>query len=222
MKGTDRTKFLKEGWRKIQDSKLEKERFEKEQKRLKSEAEKKRLEKEREMEEKRLEREMEEKRLEREMEEKHLEREMEKKRFERELEAKLQSEKLVVQFELEKIQPKKTRVERKNIEALAEFQSAALSQAGLNNTAAVTKTPGLSDFIDGKDKLQNYLLRFERYAIIEEIRGLFGLAHWLLVKHWMFILDYPARMLGIMTSCGRFCYRGMILPSKDSAKSLGM
>ena len=33
---------------------------------------------------------------------------------------------------------------------------------------AVTKTPGLPGFVDGKDNLYNYLLRFERYATIEE------------------------------------------------------
>ena len=31
---------------------------------------------------------------------------------------------------------------------------------------AVTKTPGLPGFVDGKDNLDNYLLRFERYATI--------------------------------------------------------
>ena len=34
----------------------------------------------------------------------------------------------------------------------------------------------------------------------DELRGLFGLAHCLSVKHWIFILDYSAMMLRIMTS----------------------
>ena len=91
---------------------------------------------------------------------------MEKKRFERELEAKLQSEKLAAQLELERLQLERAKVERKNIEARAEVQSAASSQAGQDTVAAVTKTPGLPGFVDGKDNLDNYLLRFERYATI--------------------------------------------------------
>ena len=51
------------------------------------------------------------------------------KRFERELGAKLQSEKLAAQLELERLQLKKAMVEHKNIEARAEAQLAASSQA---------------------------------------------------------------------------------------------
>ena len=60
-------------------------------------------------------------------------------------------------------------MERENIEARAEVQSVASSQAGQENVTAVTKTPGLPGFVDGKDNLDNYdnyLLRFERYATI--------------------------------------------------------
>ena len=48
LEGKNRLKFLKKKWRRIQDVKLEKERFEREaeQKRLESTAEEKRLEKE--------------------------------------------------------------------------------------------------------------------------------------------------------------------------------
>ena len=45
-----------------------------------------------------------------------------------------------------------------------EVQSAASSQAGEENVVAVTKTPGLLGFVDGKDNLDNSLLRFEKYA----------------------------------------------------------
>ena len=64
---------------------------------------------------------------------------MEEKRFEKKLEAKSQSEKLVGQLNLERV-----RMDRENIEARAEVQSAASSQAGQDNVAAVTKNPGLS------------------------------------------------------------------------------
>ena len=86
--------------------------------------------------------------------------------MERELEAKLHYKKLTAQVELEKLQLKSARMECENIKALVEVQSAASSQAGQENVAAVAKTPGLPGFVDGKDNLHNYLLRFERYATI--------------------------------------------------------
>ena len=62
LKGKDRIKFLKEEWQKIQDAKLEKERFEREERRFEIEAEQKRIESA--AEEKRLERKIEKKRFE--------------------------------------------------------------------------------------------------------------------------------------------------------------
>ena len=57
-------------------------------------------------------------------------------------------------------------MERENIEAYAEVQSAVSSQAGQENMAAVTTTPRLPDFVDGKDNLDRYLLHIEQYAFI--------------------------------------------------------
>ena len=57
-------------------------------------------------------------------------------------------------------------MERENTEAQAEVHSAASSLAGHENVAAVTETLGLPGFVDGEDNLDNYLLRFERYATI--------------------------------------------------------
>ena len=180
------------------------------------------------MEERRFENETEEKRFEKEMEEKRFEneRKIEEKRFERELEAKLQSEKLAAQLELERLQLVRAWIERKNIKARAEVHLAVSSQVGQENVAAVTKIPGLPGFVDGKDNLANYVLRFEIYATIagwQRDTWAVRLSPLLLVKHWIFILDYQAaRMLEITTSCGRLCCRGMILPSKDIARGLGM
>ena len=78
----------------------------------------------------------------------------------------MQYEKLAAQLVLERLQLERARVERKNTKARAEIQSAASSQAGQENVAAVTETPGLSGFVDGKDNLDNYLLGFERYTTI--------------------------------------------------------
>ena len=47
-----------------------------------------------------------------------------------------------------------------------EVQSAASSLTGQENVVALTKTPGLPGFVDGKANLDNYLLQFERYATI--------------------------------------------------------
>ena len=121
------------------------------------ELEKRRLEKERKMDKKRLERWMEEKRLYTEIEE---------KRLERKLEAKLKSEKLAAQLELERLQVERARIERENIKTRAKMQSAASSQAGQENMAAMTKISGLPSYADEKDNLDNYLLRLERYPTI--------------------------------------------------------
>ena len=89
---------------------------------------------------------------------------MEEKRLERK--AKLQSEKLAAQLELERLPLVRAKIERENIEGREEVQSAASSQAGQENMAADTKTPVLPGFVDGKDNLDNYVLRLERYATI--------------------------------------------------------
>ena len=47
----------------------------------------------------------------------------------------------------------------------SEDQQAALSQAS-QNAVARTKAPVLPGFVDGKDNLDSYLLRFERYATV--------------------------------------------------------
>ena len=81
----------------------------------------------------------------------------------------MQSQKLAAQLELERLQLERAKMERENIEARAEVQSAALSQAGQENVTAVTKTPGLLGFVDGKNNLDNYdnyLLRYKKYATI--------------------------------------------------------
>ena len=49
--------------------------------------------------------------------------------------------------------------------ALSEDQRVALSQAS-QNAVARTKVPVLPGFVDGKDNLDSYLLRFERYATV--------------------------------------------------------
>ena len=50
--------------------------------------------------------------------------------------------------------------------ASSEDQHAALSEAS-QNAVARTKAPVLSGFVDGKDNLDNYLLRFERLPLLQ-------------------------------------------------------
>ena len=69
-------------------------------------------------------------------------------------------------MELERLQLGKARVERENIEARAKVHSAASNHTGQENVVAVTKTPGLPDFVGGKVNLNNYLEWFERNANI--------------------------------------------------------
>ena len=49
--------------------------------------------------------------------------------------------------------------------ASSKDQQATLSQAS-QNAVARTKAPLLPGFVDGKDNLDSYLLRFERYATV--------------------------------------------------------
>ena len=113
----EKTKFLTQGWKKIQDNEVRKLK-------LAAEAEKRKLAAEA---------------AEREAERKHT-LEMENLR--------LESERLN---------------EQRN--ASSEDQQAALSQAS-QNVVARTKAPVLPGFVDGKDDLDSYLLRFERYATV--------------------------------------------------------
>ena len=69
----------------------------------------------------------------------------------------------------QKLEMEKLRLESERLNeqrsALSEDQQAALSQAS-QNAVARTKAPVLPGFLDGKDNLNSYLLRFERYATV--------------------------------------------------------
>ena len=65
---------------------------------------------------------------------------------------------------MEKLQLKSERLNEQR-SASSEDQQAALSQAS-QNAVARTEAPVLPGFVDGKDNLDSYLLRFERYATV--------------------------------------------------------
>ena len=83
-------------------------------------------------------------------------------------ERKLAAEAAERQAEIKhKLEMEKLRLESERLNgqrsASSEDQQAALSQAS-QNAVARTKAPVLPGFVDGKDNLESYLLRFERYA----------------------------------------------------------
>ena len=174
LEGKERTKFLTEGWRKIQDAAAEKRKlaaeWEAEERKLAAEKQKKSG-----LQQKReswlLSREAEERKLAAERkaaEERRLAAEVEKERLalaaaEREAErkAKLESEKLELEAKVE--------IERLRLAGSSGTSSedhVASSQASQGNVGARTKAPVLPAFVDGKDNLDSYLLRFERYATV--------------------------------------------------------
>ena len=69
----------------------------------------------------------------------------------------------------QKLEIEKLRLESKRLNeqrsASSEDHQAALSQV-FQNVVARTKAPVLPGFVDGKDNLDSYLLRFERYATV--------------------------------------------------------
>ena len=67
-------------------------------------------------------------------------------------------------LEMEKLQLENERLNEQR-SASSEDQQPALGQAS-QNAVARTKAPVLPGFVDEKDNLDSYLLRFERYAII--------------------------------------------------------
>ena len=67
-------------------------------------------------------------------------------------------------LEMEKLRLKSERLNEER-SASSEDQQTALSQAS-QNTVARTKAPVLPGFVDGKDNLDSYLPRFERYATV--------------------------------------------------------
>ena len=68
-------------------------------------------------------------------------------------------------LEMEKLRLESGRLNEQR-SASSENQQAALSQAS-QNAVARTKTPVLPAFVDGKNILDIYLLRFKRYATVE-------------------------------------------------------
>ena len=134
-----------------------------EEKRAERETEERRLQAEREAatEERRLQAEREaaaeEKKAEREAEERRAEREAE----ERKLLAECEAEERKAAMELERL---KLELEAKRLETTA--RPAGIAEEVVRRSARMARSPELPAFVDGRDDLDNYLLRFERYATV--------------------------------------------------------
>ena len=141
------------GWKMIQENQVRKLKLaaEAEERKLAAEAEERKLAAE--AEERKLAAEAEERKLAAEAEEWKLAAEAAKREAERK--HKLEMEKL--QLESERLNGQRS--------TSSEDQEAALSQAS-QNTVARTKAQVLPGFVDGKDNLDSYLLRFQRYATV--------------------------------------------------------
>ena len=140
-----KSKFLKEEWCKMCEAEAA--------------AEERRLQVEREAaaEEKRAERETEEKKTEQEAEEKRDEHEAE----ERKLLAMREAEERKVAMELERL---KLELEAKRLKIAA--PPAGIAEEVMRRSARIARSLDLPAFVDGRDDLDNYLLRFERYATV--------------------------------------------------------
>ena len=90
-------------------------------------------------------------------EEKRAEREAE----ERKLLAKCEAEERKAAMELERL---KLELEAKRLETAA--RPAGIAEEVIRRNARIARSPELSAFIDGRDDLDNYLSRFDRYATV--------------------------------------------------------
>ena len=140
-----KSKFLMEEWRKMREAEAEEKRAERE-----AAAEERRLQAEREAaaEEKRAEREAEERRAKREAEE-------------RKLLAEREAEERKAAMELEQL---KLELEAKRLETAA--RPVGIAEEVVRQSARMAQSPELPTFVDGRDDLDNYILRFERYATV--------------------------------------------------------
>ena len=76
-------------------------------------------------------------------------------------ERRAEAEEKKVAMELERL---KLELEPKRLETAA--RPAAIAEEVVQRSARIARSPELPAFVDGRDDLDNYLLRFERYATV--------------------------------------------------------
>ena len=165
LQGKELFKFIKEEQAKEEEkekqrviSEREERAQQRELERLKLEKEEKEKERERELEKLKFEREEKEKQIEREEKEKQRELELEKIKIEKE--------------EREREKERQFQLERERNQAEIELRKLQITENQITNQESVirvpdySKSPKLPTFSDGKDKIDSYLERFERFATI--------------------------------------------------------
>ena len=153
LEGKEKTKFLTQGWKMIQENEVRKLKLaaEAEERNLAAEAEERKLA----TEERKLTAETEERKL-------KLAAEAEERKLA--AEAAEREAKRKHKLEMEKLRLKSERLNEQR-SASSEDQQAKLSRASQNAVPSTT-APVLPGFADGKDNLDSYLLRFETYATV--------------------------------------------------------
>ena len=152
-----KTKFLTQGWKMILENGVWKLK-------LAAETEERKLKLAAEAEERKLAAETEERKLKlaAEAEERKLAAETEERKLAAEAAEREAERKHKLEMEMLRLESKRLHEQRS---ASSEDQQAALSQAS-QNVVARTEAPVLPGFVNGKDNLDSYLLRFERYATV--------------------------------------------------------
>ena len=193
LEGKEKTKFLTQGWKMIQENEARKLKLvaEAEERKSAAETEERKLKLATEVEERKCAAEA----AEREAESKH----------------KLEMEKLRLESEILN--------EQRN--ASSEEQQEALSQVS-QNAVARTKAPVLPGFVDGKDNLDSYMLRFERCATVagwersDWATRLSPLLSCRALDVYCGLSDEQAR--DVMISYRRLFYRGMTSRNRVTVK----
>ena len=144
LEGKEKTMLLTQEWKTIQENEVRKLKLAAEAEERKLAAEERKLKLAAEAKEKKLAAEDEERKL----AAKAAEREAKKKH----------------KLEMKKLRLKSERLNEQR-SASSEDQQATLSQAS-QNVVARTKAPVLPGFVEGKDDMDSYLLRFERYTTV--------------------------------------------------------
>ena len=157
-----RNKLITDEWRRMREAEAEERRIAAEERRLVAQAEERRVAAEAEerrivaeAEERRLA--AEERRLAAQAEERRIAAEAEERRLAAE-EQRIATEERKAELEVEKL--------RLELEARRLSQSHNGEQSNQGSVENVVRTPRLPSFVDGKNNLDEYLLRFERYVSV--------------------------------------------------------
>ena len=152
-----RNKLIMDEWRRMREAEAEERKIAAEERRLAAQAEERKIA----AEERRLAAQAEERRIAAEAEEQRMAAEAEAKELR--LAAQAEERRIAAEERKAELEVEKLRLE---LEARRLSQSQNGEQVNEGSVGNVVRTPPLPSFVDGKDNLDEYLLRFERYASV--------------------------------------------------------